>query len=147
VTGSPSSSSINGDTKLHAEIKHQTTPELRKFGVTVGLAFLVFGAIAHWRHPDGLIWKVLVSAGALLLVAGLLIPAQLQAVYRGWMKFALLLSKVTTPIFMGIVYFGLFLVTGLIRRAMGKNAMETREVNGSYWSARDVRRANLERQF
>ena len=132
---------------MHAEIKPQSREELRKFGITVGLAFMVLSAVVFWRHPDGMVWKIFVGLGAALVLGGLLIPAQLQVVYRGWMKFALLLSKVTTPIFMGIIYFGLFLFTGLIRRAMGKNAMETREVNGSYWSAREVRRANLERQF
>ena len=132
---------------MHAEIKPQSREELRKFGITVGLAFIVLAGIIFWRESDSVLWKVFGAVGAALFVAGLVIPAQLQAVYRGWMKFALLLSKVTTPLFMGIIYFGLFLVTGLIRRAMGKNAMVTREVNGSYWSAREFRRANLERQF
>lgn len=133
---------------MHAEIKlNQSREELRKFGLTVGIAFLALTAVVFWRHPDGVVWKVFAGAGAALVLAGLAIPAQLGPVYRGWMKFALLLSKVTTPLFMGIVYFGLFLFTGLIRRAMGKNAMETREVNGSFWSTRDIRRANLERQF
>jgi hypothetical protein len=133
---------------LHAEIKlNQTPAELRKFGLTVGVAFLALTAVVFWRHPDGIIWKIFVGAGSALVLAGLLIPAQLGPVYRGWMKFALLLSKVTTPLFMGIVYFGLFLFTGVIRRAMGKNAMVTKEVNGSYWAAREIRRANLERQF
>ena len=132
---------------MHVEIKPQSREELRKFGLTVGTAFLVFAGIAYWRHPDGVVWKVLGVAGGALLLAGLVMPAQLQAVYRGWMKFALLLNKVTTPLFMGIVYFGLFLVTGLIRRAMGKNAMDNKAENGSFWSTREVRRANLERQF
>ena len=132
---------------MHAEIKTQSREELRKFGITVGLAFMALAGFVFWRESESVLWKVFGVAGAALLLAGLIIPAQLQAVYRGWMKFALLLSKVTTPIFMGIVYFGLFLFTGLIRRAMGKNAMETREQNGSYWSTREIRRANLERQF
>ena len=133
---------------MHAEIKaHQSREELRKFGVTVGLAFMVLAAVIFWRESDSVLWKVFGGIGAALLVGGLLIPAQLGPVYRGWMKFALLISKVTTPIFMGIIYFGLFLVTGLLRRAMGKNAMVTREQNGSFWSTRDIRRANLERQF
>ena len=133
---------------MHADIKlNLSREELRKFGITVGIAFLALAAFAFWRHSDGIFWKIFMGAGSALLLAGLLIPSQLGPVYRGWMKFALLLSKVTTPLFMGIVYFGLFLVTGLLRRAMGKNAMETKEVNGSFWSAREVRRANLERQF
>ena len=133
---------------MHADIKwNQSREELRKFGVTVGLAFLALAAFVFWREPESVFWKVFAGAGSALLLAGLLIPAQLGPVYRGWMKFALLLSKVTTPLFMGIVYFGLFLITGLLRRAMGKNAMVTKEVNGSFWSAREIRRANLERQF
>jgi len=133
---------------LHAQIKtHQTRQELRSFGLTVGIAFIALAALLLWREPDGVFWKVFASIGAALVLAGLVIPAQLGPVYRGWMKFALLLSKVTTPLFMGIIYFGLFLFTGLIRRAMGKNAMVRREVNGSFWAAREVTRGNLERQF
>ena len=133
---------------MHAQIKtHQTRQELRSFGLTVGIAFIALAALLLWREPDGVFWKVFASIGAALVLAGLVIPAQLGPVYRGWMKFALLLSKVTTPLFMGIIYFGLFLFTGLIRRAMGKNAMVRREVNGSFWAAREVTRGNLERQF
>ena len=36
---------------------------------------------------------------------GLAVPALLAKVYVGWMTFAVLLSKVTTPIFMGVTYF------------------------------------------
>lgn len=132
---------------MHAEIKaHQSREELRKFGITVGLAFLALAALTWW-HDKELLWKAFGSVGLALALGGLIVPAQLGPVYRGWMKFALMLSKVTTPIFMGIVYFGLFLVTGLLRRAMGKNAMVRVEENGSFWAAREVTRGNLERQF
>jgi hypothetical protein len=124
-----------------------TPQEGRKFGVTVGLAFLALATFVWWKEPDHLSWKIMGGVGAALFVAGLVIPGMLGPVYRGWMKFALLLSKVTTPIIMGIIYFGLFLVTGLLRRKMGKNQMVRTQQDGTFWVTRDHTRANLERQF
>ena len=120
--------------------------EGRKFGVTVGLAFLALAALLWWRDTERA-WMIMGGVGAALVLAGIAIPGQLGPVYRGWMRFALLLSKVTTPIFMGIIYFGLFLVTGLLRRAIGSNQMVRTEQGGSYWVTREHTRANLERQF
>ena len=131
----------------HDPLKQTFTAEDgRKFGVSVGLAFLALAALLWWREKETAM-TVLASIGAILIIAGLLVPAQLGPVYRGWMKFALLISKVTTPLFMGIIYFGLFLVTGLIRRAMGKNAMIRVPENGSFWAVRERTRGDLERQF
>jgi hypothetical protein len=120
--------------------------EGRKFGVTVGLAFLALAALLWWRDTERA-WMILGGLGAALFLAGLAIPGHLGPVYRGWMGFALLLSKVTTPIFMGIIYFGLFLFTGLLRRSVGRNQMVRTEKGGSYWVSREHTRANLERQF
>ncbi len=121
--------------------------EGRKFGVTVGLAFLALATLLWWKENAGLAWKIMGGIGATLVLAGLILPAQLGPIYRGWMRFALLLSKVTTPIFMGIIYFGLFLVTGFVRRTLGKNSMLRAQQESTYWITRDIKRANLERQF
>jgi|SRR5688572_4301086 len=129
------------------EVAEFTPTEGRKFGVTVGLAFLALATFLWWKENAGLAWKIFGGVGSTLVVAGLILPAQLGPVYRGWMKFALLISKVTTPIIMGIIYFGLFLVTGAIRRKVGGNAMVRTEANGSFWVNREIKRANLERQF
>jgi hypothetical protein len=120
--------------------------EGRKFGLSVGPAFLALAALVWWRG-EGSAWMVLGGIGGALFVAGLLIPGSLGPVYRGWMRFALILSKVTTPIFMGIIYFGLFLITGLLRRTIGSNQMVRTAQGGSYWVAREHTRADLERQF
>jgi hypothetical protein len=133
---------------MHEHTFAEFTPqEGRKFGVTVGLAFLALATIVWWRESESVMWRIFGGAGIALVVAGLVIPGLLGPIYKGWMKFALLLSKVTTPIFMGIIYFGLFLVTGLIRRRVGGNQMVRKEANGTFWVVRDRTRANLERQF
>ena len=118
----------------------------RKFGFTVGIAFLVLAGIAFWRgHPTTL--RVLGSLGGVLVLAGLIVPTMLGPVEKGWMKFALLLSKVTTPIFMGIVYFVVITPMGILRRAIGRNALIARGTT-TVWATRDLQvSSDLNRQF
>jgi hypothetical protein len=109
-----------------------TAREGRKFGLTVGIAFLALAAIASWRgHPTARL--VLAGIGLALALAGLLLPGRLGPVYGGWMKLALALSKVTTPIFMGVVYYLVLTPTALLRRAFGGNPMRAKEQAGGFW--------------
>ena len=108
--------------------------EGRKFGLTVGAAFLVLGALVYWRHKHPAIVPVFGGLGALLMVAGLLVPTLLGPVNRAWMGLAHLMSKVTTPIFMGVVYFVVVTPIGLIMRLAGRNPMTHPEKNGGFWA-------------
>jgi hypothetical protein len=125
-----------------------TPAEGRKFAFTVGLAFLALGAFVWWRGaltPA----KVFDAVGGVLLVLGLVAPRSLGPIQRAWMSLALLISKVTTPIFMGVVFFLVITPTGLLMRLFGKRLMRTDSAAPSYWHARPegTRRSNLERQF
>ncbi len=120
----------------------------RRFGLTVGIAFLVLAGIAAWReHP--LAWRVLGSLGTALIVAGALIPRALLPVERVWMQLAHLLSRVTTPIVMGILFFVIITPIGLVRRAFGRHALPRSRPGTSMWRVRaeGARRGDLTRQF
>jgi len=109
--------------------------EGRKFGLSVGFAFLLIGSVIWWRgHVT--VASVFGLLGAPLVLAGLILPGRLGPVYRAWMGFALLLSKVTTPIFMGITFFLVIGPVALIMRLLGKNPMVRREDDGSFWIPR-----------
>lgn len=95
----------------------------RKFGVTLGIAFLVLAALVLWRGHES-VGRGLGIVGGFLFVAGLTVPRALRPVERGWMRFALALSKITTPIFMGIVYYLVITPFGLVRRVAGKDPLE-----------------------
>ena len=125
-----------------------TASQGRRFGLTVGGAFLVFAAFAWWRgHATAM--TLLATLGGGLSLAGLLIPTYLGPVERGWMKAAHLISKVTTPIVMGVMYLLVLTPVGLLRRLFGGNPMVHAPAQGSYWRSRpEGRRAgNLTRQF
>ncbi|MGH7664473.1 MAG: hypothetical protein ACRENI_09305 [Gemmatimonadaceae bacterium] len=125
-----------------------TAAEGRSFAFTVGSALLVLGAILWWRGHLPVAFGV-IPVAVVLFLAGLMLPARLGPVYRAWMRFGLLLSRVTMPIFMAFVYFLVITPIGLLRRALGGNALRGPVAEGeSYWLSRDRgRSASMERQF
>lgn len=125
-----------------------TAAEGRKFAFTVGIAFLVLAGISYWRGHTR-VPAVLGSLGGVLILAGLVAPTALGPVQRGWMNFAHMLSKVTTPIFMGIVYFLVITPIGLFRQMIGGNAMVSRSTpETGYWVVRDPgARTDMRRLF
>lgn len=121
----------------------------RKFGLTVGSAFLVFGGIAYWRGKHR-VAMVLMGLGAALVVAALVIPTSLGPVERAWMGLAALISRVTTPVFMGIVYFLVVTPIGLVRRLSGNSPIVPRTRPASRWEPHTASLAEaerMERQF
>lgn len=125
-----------------------TSAQGRRFGLTVGAAFLLFAGISWWRgHPTST--TVLGALGGGLVLAGLVIPTYLGPVERAWMKLAHVISKVTTPIVMGVMYLVVLTPVGLLRRALGGNPMVHRQHETGYWKTRPEgqRSGNLTRQF
>lgn len=125
-----------------------TAKEGRAFAFPVGIAFLVIAAITWWRGHE-LATQILGGLSGLLLVAGVLVPSHLGPVYRAWMGLAHAISKVTTPIFMGIVYYLVLTPIGILRRIFGGDPMKHPAVDDSFWRVRpeDKRRGDLNRQF
>lgn len=121
--------------------------EGRKFALTVGTAFLVLGGIVLWRQHM-LAAKILFGLGGTLWVLGLVVPGHLSGLNRAWMGLALLISKVTTPIFMGVVYFLVITPISLLMRLFGKAPMRPRS-GATFWVPREpeLRRSDLSRQF
>ncbi|MEO8636757.1 MAG: SxtJ family membrane protein [Gemmatimonadales bacterium] len=134
---------------MEAGIPARLSPaEGRKFGFTVGIAFLALASLVYfWRHKE-VTGTILGGLGTVLLLAGLLIPGYLGPVHRAWMGLAHLISKVTTPIFMGVVFYLVMTPIGLLRRSFGKNSLVHREKDGSFWMPPvSGGRSNIERQF
>ena len=61
---------------------------------------------------------------------------------------ALAISRVTTPVFLGIVYFAVLTPIGMLRRALGHRSLEHQPEKGGYWVVRrEPRHSDLKRQF
>ena len=125
-----------------------TAREGRRFGLTVGGVFLLLAAFARWRGHTLTPW-ILAGLGTPLVVAGLLLPGRLTSVYRSWMGLAQLLSRVTTPVFLALLYFLVLTPMGLLLRLFGRNPLRPRERDGSFWRIRSEQHnaSSLTRQF
>jgi hypothetical protein len=125
-----------------------TATEGRKFGLLVGGVFLLLGALL-WRrghHTGGPISAVV---GGLLLVAGIVAPMHLGPVYRAWMRLAAVISKVTTPVIMSVMYLLILTPAGLIARLVGHRPLSRSRDAMTYWHTRDpgARRGDMDHQF
>lgn len=124
---------------------------LREFGlVTGGLIAALFGIVFPWmlERPWPLWpWIVFGALGG----TGLVAPLTLRRIYYWWMRFALLLSKITTPIIMAIVYYIVVTPMGIVMRMFRKDTM-MRAADDSQVSYRVILKpsrdkSNLERPF
>jgi hypothetical protein len=102
-------------TTLHA-IPELDRKGLRDFGLLTGAIFAaLFGVLFPWLFERSWpLWPWVVLA--LLGGAGLLAPLALKPIYRLWMRLGLLLSRVTTPLILGVVFFLIISPIGLLRR-------------------------------
>jgi hypothetical protein len=114
----------------------------------VGGAFLVL-ALLMWRKTHVTAAAVAGTLGALLLLGGLIVPGRLGLVYRGWMALAKAISKVTTPIFMSIIFFLVLTPAGFLVRLFGHRPLARRREAGTYWHSRPEgeRRGAMDHQF
>ncbi len=89
---------------------------LRNFGLTTGGIFIVlFALLFPWLFDATMPLWPWVLGGVLGLWAGVH-PSSLRPVYRGWMKFGLLLSKITTPLILGLLFYVFVTPMGLALR-------------------------------
>jgi len=133
-----------------ARVSARLTPgEGRRFGLTLGAAFLALAGLNAWRGHS-LAARAFAGLGSALVAAALVVPARLGPVHRFWMALAAAISRVTTPVFLGLVYFVVLTPTGLVRRLAGRNRLARPSLSSSFWVAREVaarRRTDMERQF
>jgi hypothetical protein len=60
------------------------------------------------------------------------------------------ISKVTTPIFMGVVYFGVLTPVAMVQRLLGRSPLKRQPGRDSLWVVRDLharKPEDMEHQF
>ena len=129
---------MNSETRTKLDDK-----ELRNFGLsTGGIIGVLFGLAIPWlwnlNYPYWP-WVVFLILG----LSGLAAPRILRPVHHGWMKVGLAISKVTTPILMGVVFFLVVMPIGLVKRIFGRDPMD-REFDQAAKSYRIVAENNAE---
>jgi Saxitoxin biosynthesis operon protein SxtJ len=122
----------------------------RAFGLLFGALAGAAAVHAAWKgRSSALGWA---AVATLFLAAALLAPALLGPLNRAWRRLALLLSKVTTPIVMGLLFFFVLTPVGVVMRLTGQDPLRLRfeRDSPSYWLGRTSpgdRQTSMTKQF
>jgi len=96
---------------------------LREFGLVTGAIIgVLFGLFFPWLFERPIPRWPWVIFGV-LAVLGLVAPMVLNPVYKIWMRFGLMMSKIMTPLIMSIVFFIVITPVGLFRRLFAKDPL------------------------
>ena len=123
---------------------------LRKFGLTTGAIVAgLFGIFFPWLLDAGIVlWPWVLFA--VLALLGLLIPMSLGPVYRTWMRVGLFMSRFTTPIIMGLVFFLTITPVALIMKIFARDPMQrklTQDQTSYRVASTQAARENIERPY
>jgi hypothetical protein len=121
----------------------------RAFGLVFAGVSAVLG-IAPQLHGGAVrLWSL--GLALLLLGVALLRPKSLGPFNAVWFRFGILLSSITLPLLLAIVFYGVLTPIALLRRLVGAPGLALRReaTTSSYWIARKdpPSRGSLKQQF
>ncbi|MBU0547240.1 MAG: sxtJ [Candidatus Omnitrophica bacterium] len=118
---------------------HRLNPDsktLRKFGMTMGAAFLVISGLFLFRQRNtGATYSLLASV--VFSIAGLVLPILLKSVYIVWMRFAFILGWINTRIILVILFYLIFTPLGLWMRLFRIDLLERKNKTDSFWKEKE----------
>jgi hypothetical protein len=127
-----------------------TSSSDRAFGLLFSAMAGVVAVLSAWHGRRSAVGWAIVAAG--FLSVALLAPPLLGPLNRTWRWLALQLSKFTTPLIMGMLFFVVIAPIGVVMRLAGKDPLRLRfePESPSYWLARASqgdRQTSMTRQF
>jgi len=133
------------------EIKNikNSQSELRKFGLTIGIVFILIALILLWMSKSPLIWGVI---GIVIILAAFLYPSILKPLNKIWMIFAILLGWVMTRVILSILFYFAITLIRFLALAFNKKFLDFKMNPSakSYWEKREKKKfdpSTYERQF
>lgn len=97
--------------------------ELRRFGITAGgMVAVLFGLLLPWLFERAWPTWPWIVAGA-LVTTGLLAPAALAPVYRGWMRFGHVIGMINTWIILALTFYVMIFPIGVVMRLLRHDPM------------------------
>ena len=118
----------------------------KSFGIVF---FVVFLIIATYPLIDGdkfRLWSLIISIIFLLL--GLANSKLLNPFNKLWFKFGIFLSRIISPLVMGVIFFLVVTPIGLVMRLINKDILNLKfNNNSSYWIKKTEPKSKMKNQF
>ena len=123
---------------------------IRDFGLLIGCILLVIAGYLFYKGRG--VNLLIISSGFLFISSGFILPFILKPVYLLWMYFAVILGWFMTRLILGLVFYFIVSIIGVIARLFGKEFLELKNSSkdNSYWDYKDKEKSDpleFERQF
>ena len=125
---------------LHEDLRRQGDVKRgsdRSFGLTFAVVFAIIALLPLRHHLPVRWWAVGIAAA--FAIAALVAPHLLAPLNKLWAKVGDLLHKITTPIIMGLLFFGALTPVAVLMRLRGKDSLRLKRdtKSASYWIERN----------
>lgn len=135
---------------LSRKDENQTQTSDRFFGLTFFAVFLLIALFP--LLSSGSVRPVALGIAFVFLILSLVSPALLAPLNRLWLKFGALLHGITSPIILGVMFFGVITPVAFFIRLAGKDLLRMKfdRDASSYWISREPPgpdKTSLKRQF
>jgi len=123
---------------------------LRKFGITMGIAFLVISLLILAKSKHNL-WQ-LYAISALFFMLGLVLPGSLKLAYTLWIRLVLMLAWINTRIILCLLFYLVFTPIAVVMKLFGADLLDKKidKQKDSYWIKKERKvfsPIDYERQF
>jgi len=128
----------------------ETKKDLRKFGLSVGIVFLLVSVLLFWFEKNTYLYFT--TAGTILTILGIVYPLILRPLNKIWMSLAIILGWFMTRVILIILFYIVLSPTGIIAKIFRKNFLKLKinKSNNSYWEVREkrkIKKSDFENQF
>lgn len=126
--------------------KNIKLPSTRNFGIVFFIVFLIIGFWPLLDNGSIRIWAIIISLIFLLL--GALKSKLLNPLNIIWFKFGILLSKIISPLVMGIIFFLIVTPIGLFMKIFKRDLLNLRfNRDKTYWIKKTDINSSMKNQF
>jgi uncharacterized membrane protein len=129
-----------------------TDRRARRVGLELGGFLVVAAAVVAYRRGPTPLAVIAGVLGAFLLVLVATRSVLIVPIAGRWMRVGSALSRVTTPVFLTVLYLLVFTPMAWMRRMLGRSPIVRAPASATYWVRREARpaeelRESMERQF
>lgn len=119
----------------------------KAFGILLSIVFLIVSIYLSISSLEVNVWALFLSVIFLLLTY---VSPKIFSIPRNlWIKFGMLLSMISAPIVITLIYLVTIVPTGLIMRLLGKDLLKKKPNKNakSYWIKRNEPIGSMKNQF
>jgi hypothetical protein len=122
---------------------------LRKFGITVGIVFILIGLLIFFKLKIIEISIFLDFFGISLFIAGIVNPKLLTNIFKIWMGFAFALGWIISRVILTILFYFIISPIGLLSKLIRKSFLDLQFTTKkeSFWIRKQSINSKIEKMY